>query len=213
MDDTAIEGLNTKAVACPSSQSTAGGRIYNFVDMTSKPNPSHGRVHSQYKNWTCFSSQTGCCVFGKPFHAGCDCLQGFQLCHSLGGGTGAGMGTLLISKVGASGSAIRFNFKVFEAVAHILTPQAVNCQSRIRVCGLFWTSCSHEYPNSSGSRIVRNNKPHTHTHAHHILQVREEQLSCISNTDGIGPLKLSEGSSPPFPVGRGHQLKTLGPSH
>ena len=28
-----------------------------------------------------------------------DCLQGFQLCHSLGGGTGAGMGTLLISKV------------------------------------------------------------------------------------------------------------------
>merc|ERR1712037_1033475 len=28
----------------------------------------------------------------------CDCLQGFQLTHSLGGGTGAGMGTLLISK-------------------------------------------------------------------------------------------------------------------
>ena len=25
--------------------------------------------------------------------------RGFQLCHSLGGGTGAGMGTLLISKV------------------------------------------------------------------------------------------------------------------
>jgi tubulin beta len=29
----------------------------------------------------------------------CDCLQGFQLCHSLGGGTGSGMGTLLLSKV------------------------------------------------------------------------------------------------------------------
>merc|ERR1712227_65679 len=29
----------------------------------------------------------------------CDCLQGFQLCHSPGGGTGAGMGTLLISKI------------------------------------------------------------------------------------------------------------------
>merc|ERR1711959_27016 len=29
----------------------------------------------------------------------CDCLQGFQVCHSLGGGTGAGMGTLLISKI------------------------------------------------------------------------------------------------------------------
>merc|ERR1712241_162892 len=31
---------------------------------------------------------------------GCDCLQGFQLTHSLGGGTGSGMGTLLISKMG-----------------------------------------------------------------------------------------------------------------
>merc|ERR1711971_1160059 len=30
---------------------------------------------------------------------GCDCLQGFQLTHSLGGGTGPGMGTLLISKI------------------------------------------------------------------------------------------------------------------
>merc|ERR1719272_2553113 len=30
---------------------------------------------------------------------GCDCLQGFQVTHSLGGGTGSGMGTLLISKV------------------------------------------------------------------------------------------------------------------
>lgn len=29
----------------------------------------------------------------------CDCLQGFQLAHSLGGGTGSGLGTLLISKV------------------------------------------------------------------------------------------------------------------
>ena len=29
----------------------------------------------------------------------CDSLQGFQLAHSLGGGTGSGMGTLLISKI------------------------------------------------------------------------------------------------------------------
>ena len=29
----------------------------------------------------------------------CDCLQGFQFTHSLGGGTGSGFGTLLISKV------------------------------------------------------------------------------------------------------------------
>ncbi|KAK9696068.1 Tubulin beta chain (Beta tubulin) [Basidiobolus ranarum] len=29
----------------------------------------------------------------------CDCLQGFQVTHSLGGGTGSGLGTLLISKM------------------------------------------------------------------------------------------------------------------
>jgi len=28
-----------------------------------------------------------------------DCLQGFQICHSLGGGTGSGLGTLLMSKI------------------------------------------------------------------------------------------------------------------
>lgn len=27
------------------------------------------------------------------------CVSGFQVCHSLGGGTGSGMGTLLISKI------------------------------------------------------------------------------------------------------------------
>lgn len=30
---------------------------------------------------------------------GCDCLQGFQIVHSLGGGTGSGMGTLLLTKI------------------------------------------------------------------------------------------------------------------
>ncbi|KAL2487236.1 Tubulin beta-8 chain [Abeliophyllum distichum] len=29
----------------------------------------------------------------------CDCLQGFQVCYSLGGGTGSGMETLLISRI------------------------------------------------------------------------------------------------------------------
>jgi tubulin beta len=29
----------------------------------------------------------------------CDSLQGFQLTHSLGGGTGSGMGSLILSKV------------------------------------------------------------------------------------------------------------------
>lgn len=30
---------------------------------------------------------------------GCEALQGFQLIHSIGGGTGSGLGTLLLSKV------------------------------------------------------------------------------------------------------------------
>lgn len=29
----------------------------------------------------------------------CDCLQGFQISHSVGGGTGAGLGTLLLSQL------------------------------------------------------------------------------------------------------------------
>lgn len=29
----------------------------------------------------------------------CECIQGFQLTHSLGGGTGSGLGTLLVSKI------------------------------------------------------------------------------------------------------------------
>ncbi|KAB7501323.1 Tubulin beta-2 chain [Armadillidium nasatum] len=29
----------------------------------------------------------------------CDCLQGFQMTHSLGGGTGSGLGTLLVAKI------------------------------------------------------------------------------------------------------------------
>eukprot|EP01156_Anaeramoeba_ignava_P005962 Anaeramoba_ignava/a347392_979.p1 GENE.a347392_979~~a347392_979.p1 ORF type:complete len:475 (+),score=167.54 a347392_979:68-1492(+) len=29
----------------------------------------------------------------------CDCLQGFQISHSLGGGTGSGLGTLLLSRI------------------------------------------------------------------------------------------------------------------
>jgi tubulin beta len=37
--------------------------------------------------------------FNRKEAEGCDCLQGCQLTHSLGGGTGSGMGTLLISKI------------------------------------------------------------------------------------------------------------------
>ena len=42
----------------------------------------------------------------------CDCLQGFQLTHSLGGGTGSGMGTLLISKIREGTEGNKFAIKV-----------------------------------------------------------------------------------------------------
>ena len=43
----------------------------------------------------------------------CDCLQGFQLTHSLGGGTGSGMGTLLISKIREGTEGIYFLLKFY----------------------------------------------------------------------------------------------------
>merc|ERR1712079_993239 len=36
---------------------------------------------------------------GRKEAEGSECLQGFQITHSLGGGTGSGMGTLLIAKI------------------------------------------------------------------------------------------------------------------
>ena len=39
-------------------------------------------------------------------HRGTGMFQGFQLAHSLGGGTGSGMGTLLISKVTGEGAPV-----------------------------------------------------------------------------------------------------------
>jgi hypothetical protein len=56
-------------------------------------------------NWTHISYTEGAELVDQVLDVvrreaeGCDCLQGFQITHSLGGGTGAGMGTLLISKI------------------------------------------------------------------------------------------------------------------
>merc|ERR1719370_642854 len=47
---------------------------------------------------SCSDPITSCLDSPGKESEGCDLLQGFQLTHSLGGGTGSGMGTLLISK-------------------------------------------------------------------------------------------------------------------
>jgi len=46
---------------------------------------------------------------------GCDALQGFQLIHSLGGGTGAGLGALMLSKLREVGA----NFLVMHSFPEI----------------------------------------------------------------------------------------------
>lgn len=53
----------------------------------------------------------------------CDCLQGFQMTHSLGGGTGSGMGTLLISKVREE-----YPDRIMNSFSVVPSPK-VNCSS------------------------------------------------------------------------------------
>ena len=48
----------------------------------------------------------------------CDCLQGFQLTHSLGGGTGSGMGTLLISKIREEYPDRKFNYMILHRYSY-----------------------------------------------------------------------------------------------
>ena len=47
----------------------------------------------------CCCQTTGSRVFSCLYHEMMQYFAGFQVCHSLGGGTGSGMGTLLISKI------------------------------------------------------------------------------------------------------------------
>jgi len=52
---------------------------------------------------------------------GCECLQGFQFTHSLGGGTGSGMGTLLITKIREL-----FPEKIMSAFSVVPSPKVSN---------------------------------------------------------------------------------------
>lgn len=55
---------------------------------------------------------------------GCDCLQGFQITHSLGGGTGSGMGTLLISKIREG--VLQYKPLIFPPIRSSLPPRVLN---------------------------------------------------------------------------------------
>merc|ERR1711918_276288 len=70
---------------------------------------------------------------------GCDCLQAFQLIHSLGGGTGAGMGTLLVSKVREE-----YPDRVMESFSIIPSP---------KVSDTVWSHTTQSYRSTSSLRI------------------------------------------------------------
>lgn len=74
-----------------------------------------GRLYSPDNFVSCQSGAGGNCVRGH-FTEGlelidmaqeairrevesCDCIQGFQICHSISGGNNSGLGTILLSKV------------------------------------------------------------------------------------------------------------------
>ena len=67
----------------------------------------------------------------------CDCLQGFQMTHSLGGGTGSGMGTLLISKIREE-----YPDRIMNTFSVVPSP---------KVCHPYWISEAH----SSRIRFLR----------------------------------------------------------
>ena len=64
-------------------------------------------------------------------------LQGFQLTHSLGGGTGSGMGTLLISKVREE-----FPDRIMNTYSVVPSPK-VKCILRVMFDGMFSLGFRH----------------------------------------------------------------------
>jgi len=60
-------------------------------------------------------------------------ILGFQITHSLGGGTGAGMGTLLISK-------IREEYPDRMMCTYSVVPSPKVSDTVVEVCFLFWVS-------------------------------------------------------------------------
>ena len=61
----------------------------------------------------------------------CDCLQGFQLCHSLGGGTGSGMGTLLISKIREE-----YPDRIMNTFSVVPSPKVCTCTANYFSCNI-----------------------------------------------------------------------------
>lgn len=110
---------------------------------------------------------------------GCDCLQGFQLTHSLGGGTGSGMGTLLISKIREEyPDRIMNTFSVVPSPKvhkiNIKTFQSVVCNIYLALLpGIF-----HYIPLQVSDTVV---EPYNATLSVHQLVENTDETYCIDN--------------------------------
>ncbi|KAJ2941925.1 hypothetical protein O0L34_g10742 [Tuta absoluta] len=75
---------------------------------------------------------------------GCDSLQGFQLAHSLGGGTGSGMGTLLLSKIREE-----FPDRIMSTFSVVPSPKVTRpARSPAGSLAPAWAPCSSARPGS-----------------------------------------------------------------
>jgi tubulin beta len=84
----------------PTTESTGSGIV--VADLAVSPHTGQGGAAN---NWAKGFYTDGAELLDPIFDAlrkeaeSCDLLQGFQLVHSIGGGTGSGLGCLLLSKI------------------------------------------------------------------------------------------------------------------
>lgn len=80
---------------------------------------------------------------------GCDCVQGFQLTHSLGGGTGAGMGTLLISKIREE-----YPDRIMTSFSVVPSPKVSGKKQKSKMIYQIFTELIPTVTSSTSSRIL-----------------------------------------------------------
>ena len=102
---------------------------------------------------------------------GCDCLQGFQLAHSLGGGTGSGMGTLLISKIREE-----FPDRIMNTFSVIPSPK-VGDVDRILCSDVHTIKCAQSSIQVSDTVV----EPYNATLSVHQLVENTDETFCIDN--------------------------------
>lgn len=110
----------------------------------------------------------------------CDCLQGFQLAHSLGGGTGSGMGTLLISKIREE-----YPDRIMNSFSVVPSPKVISINLSISygICSLKLHSLFHLTENIIIFTKVSDTvvEPYNATLSVHQLVENTDETFCIDN--------------------------------